>query len=80
MSAMLLKDAYVADDVITLNGIFNEENAVPLQKPLAVLSPNNHFLQSVSSLFSSLGKRTGKFSNVFISIRRRGHKGVPSAS
>ena len=34
MSAKLLKVAYVAGDVITLNEIFDEENAIPLQKLL----------------------------------------------
>ena len=34
MSAKLLKVAYVADDVVPLNEIFDEENAIPLQKLL----------------------------------------------
>ena len=34
MDAKLLKVAYVADNVITLNEIFDKENAIPLQKLL----------------------------------------------
>ena len=37
MSAKLLKVAYVADDVITLNEIFDEKNAIPLQKTVVVV-------------------------------------------
>ena len=52
MSAKLLKVACVADDVITLNEIFDKENAIPLQNLLLFCKlwqfvPNNHFLQSV---------------------------------
>ena len=67
MSAKLLKGAYVADDVITLNE-FSMRKMQFLCKNcccseiMAVLSPNNRFLQSVSTLCSILGKRTGKFS------------------
>ena len=60
MSAKLLKVAYVADDVITLNEIVDEENAVPLQKLLLFCKLWQFCLQIIS--FYKVSPRCVRFS------------------
>ena len=80
MGAKLLKVAYVADDVITLNKLFHEENATPLQKLLLFCKLWKFCLQiitfyKVSSRCVRFSENTQENSQMFLYLHDTGYIG-----